>query len=54
MKPKMKRLPVRTEATKIDRFAKICDKQKFSKNLVLEKYIDRVIYEGKIDVSEWA
>jgi hypothetical protein len=37
-----------------EKFKKICEKQGYSMSLVLDKYIQKVVYEGKVDVLEWA
>lgn len=44
---------VRLDKKTKDKFKKICDKQSFSEQLVLEKYVQRVIKEGYINTGEW-
>lgn len=32
----------------------ILKNQSFTEQLVIEKYVQRAVYEGRIDVTEWA
>ena len=51
----MKKITVRVyDDKKADKFAKICDKQGFSQNLVLEKFIEATVYNRRIDTGEWS